>query len=694
MLAGGLAACGSFGPASEESVRADMAEALLELEARLTDPAAQVSPDTAPPFGADPVRVKRLSDGRFLVLLRGSSELVLVDSAWSELSRISTPQSPAGWAFADDEHVFVGGRRSPEVRLFRIGPADLSLAAQTTLEGVAGVRTITYLPSAAALVIADDFDSRLLYLTLEPNWNAGDGGPLVEGRLVAGREDIPLHSPALHLQLAGSKLLVSELVGHRVHVVSLDPGPDFERAVHIELDGPIWALESWTSGDTMWIAAGGVEDRPLDRTAGEFGYVDSFLYLYTVAGGASAKTPQQVTRFNLSEHGLVTPKAIRYEPSGRTAWISGFGSGVVLELDLSAQPPQVLRTLRAPPGTTDFTLAGASSADPAGGFHVVLANSLLDRVLVLDPDIEADSDAGWSTAARFGVGERSAESHLGEALFFTTLMAPDNISDGFLSRFTCETCHFEGGIDGRTHYTGRGHVFATTKTLRGLGNNVPVFSRGGDATLTSMVLSEFEVANQGQPVFTLERSTFPWLEDLAALPESVSPLLQREALLTFLAEFSHEPNPLRKAGLPLGELERKGLLVFRDRCSICHKPLTSTREDGEFVPYDEWESWLSAPHKDLVWGAPLFAKTGVEPYVSPSGARIPSLRRVWRKQPYFTDGSSATTEDLLRRFKYSGPQSWHHRVAASDSTAADDPVQLTSLSEREIQALDALLRLF
>ncbi len=84
--------------------------------------------------------------------------------------------------------------------------------------------------------------------------------------------------------------------------------------------------------------------------------------------------------------------------------------------------------------------------------------------------------------------------HLGEALFFTTLMGPWNKSDGPLSRFTCETCHFEGYVDGRTHHTGRGDVHAVTKPLLGLFNNRPHFSRALDPDLVSVAFNEFRVA--------------------------------------------------------------------------------------------------------------------------------------------------------------------------------------------------------
>ena len=65
-------------------------------------------------------------------------------------------------------------------------------------------------------------------------------------------------------------------------------------------------------------------------------------------------------------------------------------------------------------------------------------------------------------------------------------MAPSSSSEGAKSRFSCETCHFEGYVDGRTHHTGRGDVRATTKPLVGLFNNRPHFSRALDPDLTTV----------------------------------------------------------------------------------------------------------------------------------------------------------------------------------------------------------------
>src|SRR5690606_24233104 len=142
--------------------------------------------------------------------------------------------------------------------------------------------------------------------------------------------------------------------------------------------------------------------------------------------------------------------------------------------DTSAPPRVDARPF--PPGST--AVAGPLAADP-----------LLDGWVV---------DAGEEPRVVPVPGASlDPEVRLGEALVFTTLMAPWNVAEGMRSRFTCETCHFEGYADGRIHYTGRGDVHAVTKPLLGLFNNRPHFSRALDRTMTIMVDNEFRAANKG-----------------------------------------------------------------------------------------------------------------------------------------------------------------------------------------------------
>ena len=647
--------------ATSKDSHLEIAAQLLELERQAT----MGEPVSGYDSGDNPYRVRMLSEDRTLVLLRGGSGLVLLDGEGEELDRIGTPESPTGWVFVDSDLVLVAGEMSSSLHAYGIGDDEIVLVSSLTLDNVVGIRDLEWLPDAKILLAADSEGPRIIALTM-----AAD---LAGGLSVSSRQDVELEAPAVRMRTVGSWLLLNELLAHRLRVVPLGPTPDFDAATEILLDGPIWSFDAIETANGLRIALGAVEDHPLDRSGGEFGFVDSYLYVYDLPFRGNVP-PRRVATLNLSALGVITPKALQFSDGMIT--VTAFGSERLLRLTAEGDDVHVAASTSVPAGTTDL--------DISPGGTIVLANPLLDEVLVLP----AGGSAGLARLSKFGVGNRSPESRLGEMIFFTTLMTPANLSDDHHSRFTCETCHFEGEVDGRTHYTGRGSVFATTKTLRGLAGNVPVFSRGGDSSLTSMVMAEFEVANQHDPWFSLDPATHPTLLSSGASGAPVEPDAQRVALLTFLIDFGHRRNPVRSANPTLTDLEQEGLGVFRDRCSACHQPLTSTRETGQFIPFDDWAEWTASPDSDLVWGAPLFFKTGIEPYVAEKGARAPSLRRVSRKQPYFTNGSSPTLDDVLRRFRVTGPSGLHA------STGGEDEMDSRSLSDSEINALLALLRRF
>lgn len=647
--------------ATSKDSHPEIAAQLLELERQAT----MGEPVSGYDSGDNPYRVRMLSEDRTLVLLRGGSGLVLLDGQGEELDRIRTPESPTGWVFVDSDLVLVAGEMSSSLHAYGIDDDEIVLVSSLTLDNVVGIRDLEWLPDAKILLAADSEGPRIIALTM-----AAD---LAGGLSVSSRQDVELEAPAVRMRTVGSWLLLNELLAHRLRVVPLGPTPDFDTATEILLDGPIWSFDAIETANGLRIALGAVEDHPLDRSGGEFGFVDSYLYVYDLPFRGNVP-PRRVATLNLSAEGVITPKALQFSDGMIT--VTAFGSERLLRLTAEGDDVRVAASTSVPAGTTDL--------DISPGGTIVLANPLLDEVLVLP----AGGSAGLARLSKFGVGNRSPESRLGEMIFFTTLMTPANLSDDHHSRFTCETCHFEGEVDGRTHYTGRGSVFATTKTLRGLAGNVPVFSRGGDSSLTSMVMAEFEVANQHDPWFSLDPATHPTLLSSGASGAPVEPDAQRVALLTFLIDFGHRRNPVRSANPTLTDLEQEGLGVFRDRCSACHQPLTSTRETGQFIPFDDWAEWTASPDSDLVWGAPLFFKTGIEPYVAEKGARAPSLRRVSRKQPYFTNGSSPTLDDVLRRFRVTGPSGLHA------STGGEDETDSRSLSDSEIDALLALLRRF
>jgi hypothetical protein len=285
--------------------------------------------------------------------------------------------------------------------------------------------------------------------------------------------------------------------------------------------------------------------------------------------------------------------------------------------------------------------------------------------------------------------QRSMQSRVGELLFFTSAMAPWNGTEGKLSRFTCEACHHEGYVDGRTHFTGResagDKVHATSRPLLGLFNNRPHFSRALDKTMTQMVHAEFRVANRHNgrdPWFALTHAELPWLAKFG-VPEQMSPEYLREAFMAFLMDFAHRPNPAVLERKTFTELERTGAATFRDKCSACHAARLIADTAATAVPFERWEQLVLSPAGPIVWSDASYQQTNVTPYVIEDGARVPPLRRLYKKWPYFTTGIGTSLDDVLDRYGTAGKRTFHDRA----------PADATKLSPADKAALRAFLDL-
>jgi cytochrome c peroxidase len=123
--------------------------------------------------------------------------------------------------------------------------------------------------------------------------------------------------------------------------------------------------------------------------------------------------------------------------------------------------------------------------------------------------------------------------------------------------------------------------------------------------------------------------------------------------------------------------------LFAARCEGCHTARAATDAPLSREPFARWEPLIFSPAGPLVWAAGRYETTGIEPTLHASGTRIPSLRRLERKRPYFTDGSAPTLEAVLAEFRYAEEAAFHR--AAADTLRRLDP------GERE--ALAAFLRL-
>ncbi len=91
-----------------------------------------------------------------------------------------------------------------------------------------------------------------------------------------------------------------------------------------------------------------------------------------------------------------------------------------------------------------------------------------------------------------------------------------------------------------------------------------------------------------------------------------------------------------------------------------------------------------SPSGPIVWGDGVRYQTGVTPYVHPDGARTSSLRRLYKKWPYFTNGSARTLQEVLERFGYDASRAYHDGTPGSAS-------RLTSVEQMQLRAFLVLL---
>jgi Cytochrome c len=612
---------------------------------------------TLPPsdvaFGPDPYRIAALGGGdRLIGLLRGESAVVLLDRDGAELARVAAPRSPSGLAVSGEGDVLVVGEAARELAQLRVTGDRLVRVATLPVDAL-GMRDVALAPDGRTAYIVEDRTGRLLAVSLEREQRAL--------RATGVRELGRCHGPIQVEAIAGA-VAVDCLLDHTIEIRR-----DGAEVARIHHDGPLWrfALHRETDGGLL-IAAGGVEDHPLVREDGGFGYIDSYLTLYRFAPGAAQ--PVRLAAVNTSALGAVTPKWVAFraaEPGAVSVSVAGYASATLLTLtwrDLAAEP----EVAQAP------LLPGTAAAQILDDGAIVAANPLFDAWIVArgEPRVVAVP----------GARPRALPSRIGELLFFTTMMAPWNSAEGKLSRFTCETCHHEGYVDGRTHFTGRGKVYATTRPLLGLFNNRPHFSRALDKTMAQMVHAEFRVANRHNgrdPWFALTRAEIPWLDRVADAPPQLSPQALREALMSFLMDFTHRANPAAIDHARFTERERAGAQVFRDRCAGCHAARLAADQPGSLVPFERWESLVLSASGPIVWSNAAYARTGVEPYVHPDGARVPALRRLYKKWPYFTSGTARSLSDVLDRFAGSGDAGYHDAApAAAARLGADDKAAL------------------
>ena len=569
-----------------------------------------------------------------------------LDANLHEIARVPAPRSPTGLAVGRSGEVFVAGELSGDIARYRAGPGGLKPAGAL------------HLP--AHRVFADVAD-RTRRGSSTP-WKSTTGATLHADSRSQERDDAPHGDPRAgpHLPTVPcgccawpTRCSSTVLLDHAI----VAPPRGYRSGVHrwrgetrIVHDGPMWGFDAIAARDGIWVAAGGVEDRPLDRTEGSFGFVDSFVTLYRVGEGVATKRAE----INTSALGVVTPKALRLErdAAGHVSLaVASYGSDRFAQLTWDEAALEGRRSSRGAHRRDARRAAGKREPRPLAG-----------RVARHRQSAARCVGARRTGARRRRPGRRTrrppagpVDSRLGEALFYTTLMAPWDRSDGRLSRFTCETCHFEGYVDGRTHRTGRGDILATTKPLVGLLGNRPYFSRALDPDMTTMVNNEFRVAGARSghdSWFSITTRDFPWTRELGLDGDDVTPVALRRALMTYLMAATHRPNPATVGRTEWTDEEREGAEVFRQKCETCHQARLVADEPATRLPVRRLAGAdLLGPGPHPCGASSDYAQktAGVVPYVNENGARVVPLRRLYKKYPYFTNGSAHGIPEVLDR---------------------------------------------
>lgn len=610
-------------------------------------------------FGTDPYDVASLADGRIAGILRGVDVVVLLDEELHELARVPAPRSPSAIAVYDgrsigelhEGDVLVASELEPVLAHYR-ADAERTLVRLNDVrlgESVFGVRDIATGPEGVVYAI-EEHDDRLITLRFH-------GSAPIE------RSTRRMPRGPIRLARTRHTLFVASLIDHTISALPIDPeGRPLDAAATAKIDGPYWGLAAIDTGeDEALLVAGGAEDHPLDRRGGFFGYVDSFVHVYRWQGASHEL--RRTASVNVSEHGLIVPKAIGFDWA-KAAFVTSYGGASAARL---AWPDG----LDAPPvvSATPFPPGSSAIARTKKGF--VAANPLLDAWVRTDD--QAPTSVHVTRVVDRDHDTRTDRERIGEALFFTGLMAPSSSSDGAKSRFSCETCHFEGYVDGRVHHTGRGDVHATTKPLVGLFNNRPHFSRALDPDLSAVAENEFRVAGAPSPAdphFEVDTREVPWLAHLAVEGRHWDATELRLSLMAFLMSWTHRTNPRAAVTRSFTEQERDGAAAFRQHCERCHQARASADDPATRLPFERWESLIFGENGPLVWGSDAYEKTGIVPYVHEQGARVPSLRRLYKKRPYFTNGSAPDLATVLRRVRVRGTELSHHESATGD--ALDD----------------------
>jgi cytochrome c peroxidase len=242
---------------------------------------------------------------------------------------------------------------------------------------------------------------------------------------------------------------------------------------------------------------------------------------------------------------------------------------------------------------------------------------------------------------------RTTLADLGERLFYGALLwqqRPD-------ARFTCNSCHWEGGTDHRLQPGFHEKRQELTRPLGGIAGVRPIFTPGQAPNLTLAV--EGLLRGLDERMWQAEPPPRYWeypvdLRLADGSQRQLAPLEVRSALLEFLLQLPAEPGHLRATREPALQAEQaRGAALFARDCARCHEPVTSLHTRQRVADAQLLARLRTRP---LVLGAAAFAEVGAGPSFTPAGNRISPLLNLSRGGPYFASGSARSLAELIERF--------------------------------------------
>jgi hypothetical protein len=294
---------------------------------------------------------------------------------------------------------------------------------------------------------------------------------------------------------------------------------------------------------------------------------------------------------------------------------------------------------------------------PESGREVVLATGVTpQRPAVIGDDLLVPTmlDDGVTVVRRRGEGYRIKHLHLGgaapaidsparlgELLFYKKILWADRVENDF----TCNSCHWDTTTDHRLQPGSRESRWEITRPLQGAGMVAPMFTPMQSKSLTEAIdgfVRSLDHRYWNAPDDDLFTKDIHWTSSEGR--RSLSPLEARRALLTFIMKTPPERGPLRLADGTFSGQARTGFDLFVRDCLRCHEATANMRSRQRIAPA---QLLAHLETRAVSFGAPLYSRSGIEPYYTRHGNRISPLIALWRGGPYFSNGSAPTLWDVI-----------------------------------------------